>query len=365
MTVSHKCTYTHSIFYTYRCSYVDYGEDWFKMRPFLGPIPLHRDLGRANALYRKYMFMVEATKKMGVSDAIHDEVWDIFIRNTTYTRSRVLGSFHHHNPDELTLLKQTNADLKSLRRKQAIRTREWLQQHGTCGDHLRADTSTLRQAGRGAFATRNLPKGTIVAHLPLIHIPERRRFDMYKLSESENDETGEERHPKRELGKLPEQLLLNYCYGHRDSTLLLCPYGPIVNHVNHNQTLVNVRIQWADPARGNQMSYLLEEPLETGLQKDSKTAKLAFEMIALRDIAENEEVRHTYIIALLNMVAAATANRFCPSRSLSCPHRLTNVFDMTCRYFLTTAMSGNKLGKITSLNGNRCLVHPNICRACI
>jgi hypothetical protein len=333
--------------------YVDYGEDWFKMRPFLGPIPLHRDLGRANALFRKFMHVVEATKTLGVSDAIHEEIWDIFIRNTTYTRSRVLGSFHHHDPDELKLLmKEPNTDIKALRRKQAIRTREWLQQHGTCGDHLRADMSTLRQAGRGAFATRDLPRGTIVAHLPLIHIPERRRFDMYKLDD-ENDDG--ERHPKRELGKLPEQLLLNYCYGHRDSTLLLCPYGPIVNHVNHNQTMVNVRIQWADPARGNQMMHLLEEPLETGLQKDSKTAKLAFEMIALRDIAENEEVRKPPHKQLFS----SSLFQFSSDISLT----LTNV-RRRHRCSLITEGSGKKLGKNTSLLGSLCLVHPIICRAC-
>lgn len=279
---------------------MDYGEDWFRMRPHLGPIPLHRDLGKAGALFRKYMYMVEATKKLGVSDEVHDEIWDAFIRNTTFSRSRVLGSFHHHNPEELKLLKE-NPDLKELRRKQTIRTREWLEQHGTCGDHLRAGPSTLRQAGRGAFATRDLPKGTIVAHLPLIHIPHRKRLEMYKLGEENEDG---ERHPNEEMGKLPGQLLMNYCYGHRESSLLLCPYGPIVNHVNHNQTLVNVRIQWADPARGNQMTHLLEEPLETGLEKDSKTAKLAFEMIALRDIAENEEV--SYIACSI----AAQAKRF-------------------------------------------------------
>jgi len=34
------------------------------------------------------------------------------------------------------------------------------------------------------------------------------------------------------------------------------------SHVNHNQTLANVKLQWSDPARGNHMPKLLEAPIE-------------------------------------------------------------------------------------------------------
>ena len=30
-----------------------------------------------------------------------------------------------------------------------------------------------------------------------------------------------------------QQLLLNYCYGHPNSDLLLLPYAPLVNFINH------------------------------------------------------------------------------------------------------------------------------------
>lgn len=64
--------------------------------------------------------------------------------------------------------------------------------------------------------------------------------------------------------------------------------GPVVNFVNHNQTQSNVRLTWGDPVRGNHMPHLLEAPLDE-LEAD-KTAKLAFEMLATRDIEKGEEI---------------------------------------------------------------------------
>jgi len=83
-------------------------------------------------------------------------------------------------------------------------------------------------------------------------------------------------------------LLLNYCFGHSESSILLCSYGPNVNYINHNKTRANVKIQWADPKRGNFMPHLLKEPLDA-LEADS-TAKLAFELVATRPISKNEEI---------------------------------------------------------------------------
>ena len=61
-----------------------------------------------------------------------------------------------------------------------------------------------------------------------------------------------------------------------------------MNFVNHNQTLANVRLTWGDPVRGNHMPRLLEAPLRE-LEAD-KTAKLAFEMVATRDIKDGDEI---------------------------------------------------------------------------
>jgi SET domain len=115
----------------------------------------------------------------------------------------------------------------------------------------------------------------------MIHIPNRTRLDMYSL-----DDKGDRLSP----GPIASQLLLNYCYGHGESSLLLCPYGPIVNYVNHNQTRANVRLQWSP--KGNHNPELLEKPINEW--KFDATAKLAMELVAIREIAANEEVLLDY-----------------------------------------------------------------------
>jgi hypothetical protein len=212
---------------------------------------------------------------------ILQDVWDTFVRKSICTDSRVLGAFHHNDPQELELLKDKS--ISQLRFEQSIRSLEWLQQYGICADHIHEGPSTLRQAGRGAMAARYLPTGTVVAHMPLIHITDRSLLDMYAPVMG-SDGTIRINHNQR----IGQQLLLNYCYGHNESTLLLCPYGPMVNLINHNQTQANVALQWADPWRGNHMPDLLEHPLEE-LESD-ETAKLAMELVAIRDILPGSEI---------------------------------------------------------------------------
>ena len=101
---------------------------------------------------------------------------------------------------------------------------EWLHNHGRCMDNLQAGPSGIPQAGRGAVARRNLVQGEVVAPLPLIHV-NRTMLYMYDrgLESADHD------HP------IHKQLLLNYCIGHRDTFLLLCPYGVGTGLVNHSQ----------------------------------------------------------------------------------------------------------------------------------
>jgi SET domain len=214
-------------------------------------------------------------------------MWDDFIKNTVYKDSRVIGSFHHSNPEEMDILTQQGLTLETLRKKQSTRSLEWLEEHGTCGDHLTIRKSTIPQAGRGAYAYRYLPKGTKVAQLPMIHISDRAILTMYNFANVQLEhETAYI--PSKTAGVMGEQLLLNYCYGHRHSTLLLCPYGPLTNYINHNQTQANVKIKWGRKASGNHMPHYLENPIFE-LVVD-KTAKLAMELVALRDINEGEEI---------------------------------------------------------------------------
>lgn len=261
--------------------FVSYGESWFKTRPQMKTVPLSKDLKKANQLFQNFQKLLQANKRRIILDEVADDFWDIFIRNNKFEGSRILGAFHHDDHDELEMLKEMT--LQSLRRLQSTRSLEWIEEHGTCGDHLTAGPSTLSQAGRGAFASRFLPVETVVAHVPLIHVSDRGRLTMYQLETRSNH-----RKPSRSKGLLGHQILLNYCYGHGESTLLLCPYGPMVSYVNHNATQANVKLRWADPQRGNHMPELLGNSIE---QLDTNaTAKLAFELVALRDIDPGEEI---------------------------------------------------------------------------
>jgi hypothetical protein len=264
--------------------YVDYGSSWFTGREFLGPIPLYQDLEFATRLFQKYdTLRTELTDADAVSAEIIEEIWEEFVRKTAFSESRVIGAFHHDDPEEMASLQIET--LSEIRRRQSFRTTEWLQEHGTCADHIQAGPSTIKQAGRGAFSTRRLPAGTIVAQMPLVHISERRRLNMYQYEFNDDGE----RVPDKGAGLMGSQLLLNYCMGHAESTLLLCPYGPIASLANHmTGNKANVKLQWGSSARGNHMPALLNASIEE-LDSDA-TAKLAMELVAIRDIEEGEEV---------------------------------------------------------------------------
>ena len=259
--------------------FVDYGEHWFEARSYLGPIPLYDDLDRASVLAGKYHNLRVNTT---VPNEVLEDAWETFVEGSLYrNESRTLGAFHFDDPDELPKL--LNQTMTELRIEDSIRSPDWLEEHGTCADHLQAAPSTLEQAGKGAFATRDLPQGTVVAQLPLIHIADKERLRMYKMRTTKAGV-----HWADHSEPVGYQILLNYCYGHEESSVVLCPYGPIVNYVNHNKTQANVVLRWGDPARGNHMPHLLEGPVDR-LDSDS-TAKLAMELVATRPIAKGEEV---------------------------------------------------------------------------
>jgi len=124
----------------------------------------------------------------------------------------------------------------------------------------------LPDAGRGAFSTRFLPKGTIVAPVPLIPIQSRDALVM---------------------GENKAQILQNYCLGHAKSSLLLVPYATGVNLVNHGgKNKSNVRFQWSSSSL-----HLGTEMRDRSIQELMKNPYgLLIELIAIRDIEEGEEI---------------------------------------------------------------------------
>jgi SET domain len=275
--------------------FVSYGNKWFEGREYLGAtIPLSRDYKRASALATAFDELERnATSRSPGACFAASQVWERFVKESAWNEtSRVLAAFNHTNEEEMQQLFSQQSDLTEMRRKEARRDTSWLQKHGTCGDHIGVAPSTLRQAGQGAFARRELPQGTIVTTLPLIHIPDRTVLEMYKFKPQDALPGRVMPVPDRELGLQGYQIMLNYCMGHRSSTLLLCPYGPQASYVNHNQSRANVKLVWSDPARGNHKPSLLHMSV-AALDADP-SAKLSMDVVATREILKGEEIFMDY-----------------------------------------------------------------------
>jgi hypothetical protein len=176
-------------------------------------------------------------------------------------------------------------DIAATYQQAATRGLDWLEEHGKCIDHILPGQSTLEGAGHGAFTKRDIAFGGIITGSPLHHIPTRGFMDIY---DSQPDEEG-----RWQRGQyIGRQLIMNYCYGHGGSSVFLCPYGSGVNYINHNQTLVNVKIQWAkDGTTAHMDSWFEKSPPEMALDSSSH---LAFDFVATRHIKKGEELFMDY-----------------------------------------------------------------------
>jgi hypothetical protein len=203
-----------------------------------------------------------------------------------YNTSRVLGAFPLNIKGALVGAEQ---NLFTLLQPTATRSIEWLRENGRCIDNMKPVSSNIRQAGRGAVATRALKKDQRITTSPLHHVPYSSFMFMhnFKFAPDENGDMA-----RWAEGLKGYQILMNYCYGHPKSSMLLCPYGNGVNYINHNQTQANVRFEWADDFfRHN--STLVEKGVIEDLMWNTKP-QLAFDYVALRDIEPDEELFMDY-----------------------------------------------------------------------
>eukprot|EP00529_Nitzschia_sp_RCC80_P012381 CAMPEP_0113482576 /NCGR_PEP_ID=MMETSP0014_2-20120614/22991_1 /TAXON_ID=2857 /ORGANISM="Nitzschia sp." /LENGTH=573 /DNA_ID=CAMNT_0000376099 /DNA_START=131 /DNA_END=1848 /DNA_ORIENTATION=+ /assembly_acc=CAM_ASM_000159 len=180
----------------------------------------------------------------------------------------------------------------------AVRRLDWLEENGLCMDNIRPGPSSIPYAGRGAFATRRIPKGGLVAPAPLIQIPDEEILDMHELKtvrfESTEVEEEEEsmfvRDDEEDAEPTGIQLLMNYCWGHPESSMLLFPTGAVVNYINHNsdKSKVNAKMVWSDHPSNRKEWFNIppEEMLRTG----SDYIGLLMELVATKDIEEDDEI---------------------------------------------------------------------------
>jgi hypothetical protein len=257
------------------------GEGWFLTREDIGPVPLKGDLTIGNTVIQKYFELVKLLLPI-VKETLLSELWETFVWKTPWLdTSRSIFAIPK-SWDELRLA--NNLTLQQMKRNQHSVSLQWLQENGECGDWITVRQSTIRQAGRGAFAKKSFRVGDIVAPIPLIHIPYRDVLDMFELSW---DNSTSAYKANRQIKK-HTQLLGNYCMGHNQSTMLLCPYGTLSNHINHNQTLANVKLVWADPEKSNHHSDWLSMSIED--LNEEENAGLSMNLVATREIYPDDEI---------------------------------------------------------------------------
>ena len=291
-----------------------YSDMYFADRPeVFGLIPLATDFASADKIIARYIrFMDDNDKsedKGKLSEEAVEALWTaIFKSFETNDESNAKNEEEsdEHVVDHDVLAKRLQGALpdtvSELRRAadlgaaaaslpDFIRSKEWLEKNGKCLDHVRPGKSEIPQAGRGAFANRFIPAGNVVLPLPIIHI-NRTLLDMYELRD-DPEHQGRLLKSKRPKTK---QLLLNYCFGHPDSSVLLYPYGSMASYVNHasGDRKANVKLRWnTDEGRldGYHHPDWLKEDSATVLEHKPG---LMLELVATRDISQGKEVLLDY-----------------------------------------------------------------------
>jgi hypothetical protein len=132
-----------------------------------------------------------------------------------------------------------------------------------------------------------MEEGEVVLPVPLMLIGHRKELDLYDLIQKKKDAATEEQEEHgdddgatqtilvRKDGATAEptssQLLLNYCFGHAQSNLLLYPFGSGFNFINHRPTGdgANARVVWSDRSHGMHNPDWLElDPDELSDERD-------------------------------------------------------------------------------------------------
>lgn len=283
---------------------VDYGYDYFKgsRADTIGLIPFLDSYEHADRLLDRFSGIVKRIGNYrerscqknqqceGASPDLASDLFDTARNIISKWPSRTFMALPDDFDSVDDIRSKGGTTMKDYER--SIRDIQGIRENGLCTDHLLVQNSEIPDAGRGAFAVRDLQEGDVVAPVPLIHLPERSVLDIYEEGLIKDDYQNE-----RGDTVVHQQLLLNYCFGHRNTTLLLCPYGVTSTMVNHAPTFAddggptaNVRIQWSSV--GTTHPEWMDQPVNSW-GYDYRSG-LAFEYVALRDIQQGEEVLVDY-----------------------------------------------------------------------
>ena len=183
---------------------------------------------------------------------------------------KVLRSARNSSDIALAIAKEISIEKRSV---------EWIKENGICLENIVPGKSSNQLAGKGAIANYFMEKGDVIAPASMLQITNR---DALRMPAFEGEDM---------------QLLLNYCFGRDDSSLLLCPNtnAILLNHCSDRRPALhpcgrdgtpNAEYRWAawDTATNDWLSKTIEE------MKQGGGRGLSLEIVATRHIEEGEEV---------------------------------------------------------------------------
>ena len=220
-----------------------------------------------------------------------EDVMDFLLQKVLTTvagpNAKTINSLVPANPRKLKEV-QENGGTFMYRYRDMIRSNEWLENNGFCLDTIRQGVSTIPNAGRGAFADRDIKEGEIITITPMFHIADKNLLTMYPIEDDFEETFDESRGP---IGK---QILLNYAFGHPESDMVFVPTGPQVTLINNGGAKsANAYVKWADSddTLSNPdgfLSFTVEQMAEVA------DTVLVMKVVAARDISEGEEITLNY-----------------------------------------------------------------------
>jgi len=247
--------------------FVSYGDEWFTNREeLLGIIPGESQFTDADALLRS--FSRDNIDNNSNNNLAHrsdaNERYEKLLNEAHEKDKRLRMALPNNVQDVPEALQMGTARFSA---KDSLRSTEWLEENGACLDNIVTGVTTIPQAGRGAFTT------------PVVTL-DRQELHLWEKVKK-----------RGRYGLVGEQLLLNYCYGHKSSSLLFFPYAPSVNFINHGSLEEsNAEIRWSG------FPYHKAEWLDVTIDEMKAKLKtgLLFDIVATRDIRRGEEILFYY-----------------------------------------------------------------------
>jgi len=264
--------------------FVNYGENYFFHREEDWNVTISTldDFKMADETTKKFEKSILKSPTCSITHNTTQNLWNV-VRDVAPTRVKAALP-----PNVTDLPRTTSRGTARFPLNNDIRPISWLRSHGQCLDNLSVKSSTAPGAGRGAFATRFVPRGGLVAPAPLVHV-RKGALNMYDL-EFPEEITGTPRKRKDRGEAVGVQLLMNYCFGHAASEIVMFPYSPGVQFINHKKRGYNAEIRWS--VSPHHRADWLETSVNELFQKHH--TGLIFDIVAIRDIQPGEEVFINY-----------------------------------------------------------------------